>query len=107
MGSSKWPDGKTSSDWYSVAGLMMEMQREDCAHILIEIAPTVSNGQPDLLLRATGVPMEDSSAAPARSVSTSLTCSRSRHTSLEGALIGLLYQLDFTMAVQLEDEAPE
>lgn len=107
MGDARWPDGKTSSDWYSVAGLLMEMQREDCASISIELTATVSNGRPDLCIKATGVPMEGNSAAPARLVSTSLTCSRSRHSTLESALIGVLYQLDFTLAVQTEGEGPQ
>lgn len=102
MGASLWPDGRTTSDWYEVAGLLMEMQRENLGSTCIEMTVTVSKGQPDLLIRATAVPEPDAPWVAAGSVSASVLCSRSNYTSLKGVLISLIYQLDFLAATHLE-----
>jgi hypothetical protein len=104
MGEVLWPDGRTTSDWYEVAGLMMEMQKEDSISISIEMAVTVHKGRPDLILRATAVQMGEESVGLVPWGSTSVQCSKSRHTTLKGALISLLYQVDFLEAARIEAE---
>lgn len=90
-----WPDGKTSQDWYDIAGLAMEMSRADECSITIEITPWVTDGRPDLLIRLIGVPRENGSAEPVASVSTSYVASQTRLRSLKALFTYGLYQLDF------------
>lgn len=95
-----WPDGKTSQDWYDVAGLAMEMSRADGVSIHMEITTWVTNGRPDLLIKVTGVPQESSSAAPAASVCASFVASQTRLKSLKALFTYGLYQMDFQCALK-------
>lgn len=95
MGVSKWPDGRISSDWYAVAGLMQEMCQTLGSSIVMEVSAAGSVERPDLLLRLTSVPMEGNSAGDVPSASVSCLASRARMENLKGLCFFLLYQLDF------------
>jgi len=105
MGASKWPDGKTTSDWYEVAGLMKEMEALGGYAITLTIQSGGSAEKPDLSLEATAVPMPGLSAEHAPSVSTKCRASQEQYVSLKGLLTFLLYQLDFaeTLTTDIED----
>lgn len=98
MGASKWPDGKTSQDWYSVAGLMMEMERSMGVSIRIEMFSDVQKGNVDLLVKAHALPLGAAHTAVAPLASVSCRCSAERAAHLMGVCTFLLYQLDFQFA---------
>jgi len=107
MGKSKWPDGKTSSDWMDVAGLLMEVGEASNAAITITIEPCGTRETPDFVLKATAAPMGLDSAGPALSVSTSCRARGSGMANLKGLFFFLLYQLDFVAVTQSDiDNSP-
>lgn len=105
MGSSKWPDGMISSDWYEAAGLAMEFQRESNVTITLELTPWSTDGRPDWLIRATAVPQGQGDAEVVPSVSTSVLCSQTRCINWRGVFTFLLYQLDFVTVADADWEA--
>ncbi len=98
MGASIWPDGKTSSSWYDLAGLLREMQSDLDACITISIQSAGSDKAPDLLLQATAVPIAYDPADPVRSAYVNNRAYRLNLRSLEELLFSLLYQLNSDIA---------
>lgn len=98
MGESVWPDGKTSSRWYDVAGLLREMEQDLSACISINIQSAGNDKAPDLLLQATAVPMEFDPAEPVRSAYAKCRASQMRLNGLEELVFSLLYVLHSDIA---------
>lgn len=95
MGASLWPDGKHSADWYSIAGLMREWERENAASLRFTLCAAGTDKAPDLSLRLDALPMGAENTAVAPLASVSCRCSKERAAHLMGVCIFLVYQMDF------------
>ncbi len=102
MGASVWPDGKTSSSWYELAGLLAEMEAELEACISISIQSAGSPAHPDLLLQATAVPMAFDPAEPVRSAYVKSRAYQLNQKDMEGLCFSLLYALNSDIAWKKE-----
>lgn len=104
MGASRWPDGRTTQDWYSIAGLLMEMGENLGRPITLCIEAMGRPEKPDLRLTATAAYLGLDSAGPAHSVSTQCRASQTQCATLMGLCIFLLYQLDFEYELIVEED---
>lgn len=95
MGASLWPDGRTSSDWIEIAGLMREMERECGQSIAIVFQTAGDDSNPDLQMTLTTEPTVDAGAELALSAFLQYRATGLRMASLKGLLFFLLYQMDF------------
>lgn len=95
MGQSVWPDGKTSVDWYSIAGLGLEFEEVLNCKLQLHISFVENQGKPDLLLTLTSVQKGAPAVGPAPSAYVQYHASATRAGSLRAAIFFLLYQMDF------------
>jgi len=105
MGESVWPDGRTSQDWYSVAGLMMEMERALGCSLRLEMYSDVKKGRPELVVYLRAFPMGSAYTAVEPLASVSCRCSALGLATLQGVITFLLYQMDFQFE-QVDGEKP-
>lgn len=105
MGDAKWPDGKTSHDWYACAGLMMEMERSLACSLKLEMFVEVQRGRPELLVYLHAFPLGSERTAVVPLASVSCRCSVTRLATLQGVITFLLYQMDFQFG-QVDAEKP-
>jgi len=104
MAGEKWPDGRTSQDWYSIAGLMIEFERETDCSLHLEMVPTVVGGVPDLLITLRAAQLNAGNTAVAPSAFVKVSCLKSRVRTLQGAITYLLYAMDFKLEQSGEEE---
>lgn len=105
MAGSVWPDGKTSMDWYSVAGLMRDFEEQTACSFRFTISLEVKQRRPDLLITCEAVPLGAASTAVAPLALRRILASSAGLGSLMGLLTFLLYQVDFELEdVHGEDE---
>lgn len=97
MKDERWPNGRMTSDWYEVAGLMQEMTSMTGGNYSITLTACGSLEKPDLLIE--GVVMGP--VSPNMEVAVwglqRFRCSGSNTASLKAAIFFLLYQLDFQL----------
>lgn len=103
MGASVWPDGKTHSDWYESAGLLMEVEKELGSRIVLTVCSAGSPEHPDLSLVLTSFMGTDATAEPVVLGSVRYLASTLRLTNWKGLISFLLYQLDFETMLSEED----
>lgn len=95
MAESVWPDGKTSSDWYDIAGLLMEMEEAWGVSATITFQSAGKRNHPDLLMTLSTEMQLDAGAELARSVCVRYLASRQHLASLKALITFGLYQADF------------
>jgi len=100
MGQSVWPDGMINSDWYEVAGLMREYERQNDVRIELTLSATGTDERPDLVGFITAHTRRDVDAVPVLLASARLKCSQERFRGLKGLCFYLLYQVDFQLAAR-------
>lgn len=94
-GESVWPDGKTSADWYDVAGLMMEMEQINRVKFTVTLSSEGNAKSPDLLLLVSATNTDNAAAEPVFWALSPLRFSGLRMASLKAAFLYALYQMDF------------
>lgn len=106
MGASQWPDGKTSMDWYSLAGMMLDFEESTASSFRFTITMEAKKHRPDLLLTCEAVPLGAACTAVAPLVSEKIRASSGGMGTLMGLLTYLLYQVDFQLTTVEPPEKP-
>lgn len=103
-----WPDGRITSDWYALAGLMRDFEQSTAVSFVFTISMEGSHKKPDLAVTCHAVPLGAASTAAAPLVSESVRASSAGLANLMGLLTYLLYQVDFQLSdVFGGDEEPK
>lgn len=106
MGASVWPDGMTHSDWYAVAGLMMEMGEDTDHEYSIHLTFAGSAKHPDLLVECIAVPKGAHDADRANSESVRFLASSLRSPMIRALIFYALYQMNFQLSKPEGSEVP-
>jgi hypothetical protein len=96
----------THSDWYAIAGLMMEMAEDTDHEYSIHLTSAGSVKHPDLLVECIAVPRGAHDADLVNSESVKFLASSLRSPALRAVFTYALYQMNFQLSKPEEFGAP-
>lgn len=98
-------DSSNSPDWKDLASILHAFQNDNKITIELALVPTVTGTTEDLRLSLVWWPVGGARQEAKPSDYLSVTCLATNRRSLESALLALLYQLDFKLALAEFDGA--